>query len=70
MATLDTTPPDDYRTEIIGYVEPWIASPGSTIDVKVSELVNLVLVSPTVSRGRHSYSTADNTDGSHSQSQS
>lgn len=22
--------------EIIGYVDPWIASPGSTIDVKVS----------------------------------
>lgn len=35
MATSDT-PADGYPAEIIGYVEPWISSPGTTIDVKVS----------------------------------
>ena len=42
MATMDT-PPDGYPVEIIGYVEPWIASPGSTINIKVRKLVNTVL---------------------------
>lgn len=27
--------PSDYSSEIIGYVEPWIASPGDRVDVKV-----------------------------------
>lgn len=27
--------PSDYPSEIIGYVEPWIASPGDRVDVKV-----------------------------------
>ncbi|KAH8805087.1 hypothetical protein F5884DRAFT_708286 [Xylogone sp. PMI_703] len=35
MSTSDM-PPEGYPAEIIGYVEPWIASPGDTIDVKVS----------------------------------
>lgn len=35
MATIHT-PPTGYPAEITGYVDPWIASPGSTIDVKVS----------------------------------
>jgi len=34
MATIDT-PPADYPPEIIGYVEPWIVSPGETVAVKV-----------------------------------
>ena len=42
MAIKDT-PPDGYPMEIIGYVEPWIASPGSTINIKVRKLVNIVL---------------------------
>lgn len=28
-------PPKDYPSEITGYVEPWIATPGDTVDVKV-----------------------------------
>ena len=28
--------PPGYPAEILGYVEPWIASPGETVDVKVS----------------------------------
>ncbi|KAL5088751.1 hypothetical protein Trisim1_006430 [Trichoderma cf. simile WF8] len=35
MATIHT-PPTGYPAEITGYVDPWIASPGSTIDVKIS----------------------------------
>jgi hypothetical protein len=34
MATIDEPPPD-YPAEIIGYVDPWIASPGDTVAVKV-----------------------------------
>lgn len=29
-------PDHDHEDEIIGYVEPWIASPGETVGVKVS----------------------------------
>ncbi|KAK5263775.1 hypothetical protein LTR99_010880 [Exophiala xenobiotica] len=35
MATIDTPPPD-YPPEITGYAEPWIASPGETVAIKVS----------------------------------
>ncbi|EXJ88141.1 hypothetical protein A1O1_05069 [Capronia coronata CBS 617.96] len=28
--------PDGYPSEIIGYAEPWIVSPGDTVDIKVS----------------------------------
>ena len=28
-------PPKDYPPEITGYVEPWIANPGDTVQVKV-----------------------------------
>jgi hypothetical protein len=28
----------EFEDEIIGYVEPWIASPGQTDDVKVSRI--------------------------------
>ncbi|EXJ83492.1 hypothetical protein A1O1_07115 [Capronia coronata CBS 617.96] len=35
MATIDT-PPADYPPEITGYADPWIASPGETISIKVS----------------------------------
>jgi hypothetical protein len=35
MAILDS-PPVGNPPEIIGYVDPWIVNPGSTIDVKVS----------------------------------
>lgn len=31
-----TEKPPGYPAEILGYVEPWIASPGGTVDVKVS----------------------------------
>ncbi|RYP39540.1 hypothetical protein DL766_000362 [Monosporascus sp. MC13-8B] len=31
-----TEPPAGYPAEILGYVEPWIASPGETVAVKVS----------------------------------
>jgi hypothetical protein len=38
-------PPASNPPEIIGYVDPWIASPGSTINVKVNhqkKLTNLL----------------------------
>ncbi|KAL2826169.1 hypothetical protein BJY01DRAFT_262393 [Aspergillus pseudoustus] len=35
-ASTITLPPQGYPPEITGYVEPWIASPGGNIDVKVS----------------------------------
>jgi hypothetical protein len=37
MATIDTPPPD-YPLEITGYAEPWIASPGETVAIKVSDI--------------------------------
>ncbi len=46
MATVDTPPPD-YPPEITGYAEPWIASPGETVAIKVSDIsmaLNLVAV--------------------------
>ncbi|KIW14986.1 hypothetical protein PV08_07773 [Exophiala spinifera] len=36
MATTIDTPPADYPPEIIGYADPWIASPGETVSIKVS----------------------------------
>ncbi|OAL21449.1 hypothetical protein AYO22_07845 [Fonsecaea multimorphosa] len=35
MSTIDT-PPKDYPSEITGYAEPWIASPGDDVAIKVS----------------------------------
>ncbi|KAI1620702.1 hypothetical protein EDD37DRAFT_165541 [Exophiala viscosa] len=35
MTTIDT-PPADYPAEITGYAEPWIASPGDTVAIKIS----------------------------------
>jgi hypothetical protein len=45
MATI----PADYPAEITGYVEPWIANPGDTVEVKASiEIgnINCQLLSP------------------------
>jgi hypothetical protein len=39
MATIDT-PPADYPPEITGYAEPWIASPGDKVAIKVSSTVH------------------------------
>lgn len=38
--TMFESPPASSPPEIIGYVDPWIASPGSTIDVKVTHQKN------------------------------
>ncbi|KIW78493.1 hypothetical protein Z517_08330 [Fonsecaea pedrosoi CBS 271.37] len=35
MSTIDT-PPKDYPSEITGYADPWIASPGDEVAIKVS----------------------------------
>lgn len=35
MGIVEETP-QNYGSEIIGYVEPWIADPGQSLDVKVS----------------------------------
>jgi hypothetical protein len=35
-------------TEIIGYVEPWIASPGAKVDVKVCAETVLASISPSM----------------------
>jgi hypothetical protein len=35
-------------TEIIGYVEPWIASPGAKVDVKVCAEIVLANISPSM----------------------
>jgi hypothetical protein len=34
MSTIDVAPAG-YPAEIIGYAEPWIVSPGDTVDIKV-----------------------------------
>lgn len=34
--TIDAPPTQDYPPEITGYADPWIASPGEMISIKVS----------------------------------
>jgi hypothetical protein len=36
MSTVET-PPTDYPSEILGYAEPWIASPGDSVAFKVRQ---------------------------------
>lgn len=38
MATV-ATPRSNYPAEIIGYAQPWIVSPGDTVDIKVCSLL-------------------------------
>lgn len=40
MTTIDV-PPSDYPPEITGYAEPWIASPGDTVEIKVGNYSRL-----------------------------
>lgn len=40
------SPPAGNPPEIIGYVDPWIASPGNTIDVKVKNQKRITFMSP------------------------
>jgi hypothetical protein len=39
----------NYPAEIIGYVEPWICSPGETVDVKVRLLMITQELPPSLS---------------------
>ena len=61
------TAPSGYPTEIIGYVEPWIATPGETVAVKVC----FPPLATLRTRGEYSYkSGANNARRSHQQSRS
>ena len=38
MTTIDV-PASNYPAEITGYAEPWIVSPGDTVEIKVGNLI-------------------------------